>query len=226
MPEDSGGIVVGSLGADKPLGDLMVAYIHRQEAVDPYFCASMIRLARETTCHVASFPCGPMVDLGRNELVKQFLASPCEYLLFVDTDMTFSPSMVQRLYDKAMPDRILSGHCVSIDGKPVSKIRHPDDEGNDKWFLIGDPGDGVVQVDITGAAFLLTHRDVYEKVGANNPGPRPYFAFSERWGVSGMSEDTEFCLRANDCGIPVLVDGSVRPGHRKVGTLGGDTVPA
>lgn len=210
----------------KPLRDLALGWVHPQDRVDPYFAISLFRMARETDCTPISVPSGPKVDKTRNIVVEQFLATDCEWLLFVDTDMTFSPAMVQRLYDKRSENVVLSGFCRMADARPVPKVRKPDEDGTERWFIIEDPGDGVVSVDVTGAAFLLAHRSVYEKVGANYAGPRPWFAFTERFGTSDMSEDGEFSVRVKECGFEIHVDGSVRPGHRKVMTVGGDSVPA
>ena len=210
--------------SDKPFSDLAIGWVHPQDAVDPYFNNSCIRVARETEAMFIAVPSGPKIDKGRNMVVDQFLSTDKEWLLFVDTDMTFSPSMIGRLYEKRSENVILSGFCRMADNNPVPKLRKQVD-GEERWFVIGDPGEEVVAVDITGAAFLLAHRSVYEKVAANNPGPRPYFAFTERFGTADMSEDGEFCVRAKECGFEIHVDGSVRPGHRKVMTVGGDSVP-
>jgi hypothetical protein len=150
-----------------------------------------------------------MVDKARNAVVEAFLKTDSEYLMFIDTDMTFTPQMVVDLVSKASEDRIISGFCLGRDGYPVAKVRR-----DDKWYPIKRP-DGVTKVDITGAAFTIAHRDLYAKMAPVFSEARPWYAFTEKYDQI-LGEDATFCLRAAELGFLVLVDGTISPGHRKV----------
>lgn len=193
--------------------DLAIGFVHGP-AWDAYFGLSLARSVRELAFG-ALLPqeSSAKIDLTRNLVVEAFLASPCEWLLMVDTDQTFSPSMVRTLYGKR-GDHILAGYTLASDGSSAARIRG--DDG--RYYPIDDPGDEVVKVTVAGG-FTLTSRTVFEKVQAEGY-VRPWYAFTDRAG-----EDGEFCLRAAECGFDVLVDGAVRPGHRKVRALGNTDLP-
>lgn len=204
--------------------DLAIGFIHGS-TWDPFFGLSLVRVARELDIGKwISVPCGAMIDAGRNKVVEAFLASDKDYLLMVDTDMTFSPSMVASLYDKRSPDYILSGLCKAEDGSFVPKVQREVD-GATRFFVIEpNPEKPLVEVTLCGAAFTLVHRSVYEKVAAEyGHVSRKWYAFTERFSNAG--EDAEFCARAAEVGFKTVVDCTVTPGHRKTKTIGGDTIP-
>ena len=46
---------------------------------------------------------GPILDVGRNRLAAAFLDTSAEWLLMVDTDMTFPPDALERLLANGAP---------------------------------------------------------------------------------------------------------------------------
>jgi hypothetical protein len=204
-----------------PLEDTAIGFCFSEaRGWDAYFGLSMIRIARELPAlgKWIAYPSGPMIDKARNQIVRDFLASDKEYLLFVDTDMTFSPGMVQRLWENRSHDTILSGLCKDHGGLPVAKVRK-----DDGWYAIIET-ESIVSVDMTGCAFVIASRETYEKVLANARDEE--FAWYEFHGEPGVrGEDATFCVRAKAIGHQVHVDGSIRPGHRKLQTIGAPAVP-
>jgi hypothetical protein len=188
--------------------DLTVGFIHG-ERWDAQFGVSLLKLlAAYPTISVLPIQSGPAIDKGRNYLVDQFLDGPREWLLMVDSDMTFSPDDVARVYHHRDQDLIVGGLPVSSDGIPTARKRLEDGK-----FHAVIPTPKCVEVDYVGAAFMFAHRSVYEKVRAEGF-VRPYFAFTDDHG-----EDAEFCYRARALGYRVVADGMIRPGHRKTMTL-------
>jgi hypothetical protein len=189
----------------------------RPQYVDGAWHDCMMDLARTVPFRYCVQESGPMVDKARNAVVEAFLGTDSEYLMFIDTDMTFTPQMVVDLVSKAQEDRIISGFCLGRDGYPVARVRR---EG--MWYPIKRP-DGVSKVDITGAAFTICHRDIYSKMQPVFSVARPWYAFTER-DEQIIGEDAEFCLRAAELGFLVLVDGTISPGHRKVAEVSEETM--
>jgi len=70
---------------------------------------------------------------------------------------------------------------------------------------------GIERVDATGAAFLLIHRSVLTTIGGR--------WFSHHPEQDCSSEDTAFCLRLRDHGIPLHVDTRIKIGHEKAVVL-------
>jgi hypothetical protein len=76
------------------------------------------------------------------------------------------------------------------------------------------PESGLLEVDATGAACLLVHRTVFEKIATEYAPPLTWFAESVAFGQV-WSEDITFCVRARAAGFQTVVDCDVKLGHIK-----------
>ena len=112
---------------------------------------------------------GTLIDKTRNHAMRDMLNSPAQWLLFVDADMSWSDEAVHQMLDAAYRTHqwvdVLGAYC---------SLRQPPhlptmDTGTGTWES-HFPGQGVVDVMRTGAAFLLIKRHVAERV------PDPWFA--------------------------------------------------
>jgi len=75
-----------------------------------------------------------------------------------------------------------------------------------RWRLDELPFDGLLPVLACGTGCLLVRREVFDAIGF------PWFRCG-RLVADFLAEDTEFCLRAAECGYPTYLDCSVRVGH-------------
>lgn len=183
---------------------------------------------------VIGMQASPRIAAARCEMVSKFLEMNDDWLWFVDADMAWTPDMAGLLFNTAHKDRtpVLGGLCFA-GGRSYGETGKPK-----MWPTIyelidaggGTPGvrpvkdyarDQLVQVGATGAAFILIHRKVLEKMAkqyARGPDglPNPYPWFSETV-MKGQQygEDVTFCLRAQACGFPVFVHTGVKVKHRK-----------
>lgn len=164
---------------------------------------------------------------ARNEAVRTFLTGDADWLFIIDTDMVFDPDTLERLLDSAKTANapIMGGLCFGIeDGLLFPTLYDLGGTVEQVEFLrYTSYPDGVLQVFGTGAACLLVHREVFEKIAAQPPSGLfsavfPWFQEREFSGAS-MGEDLCFCLRANTLGIPVMVDTTVKVGHVKTHVL-------
>lgn len=173
-------------------------------------------------------PCSSVgVVEGRNEVTKAFLESSAEWLWFVDADMGWDPDALERLLAVADPvDRpIVGGLCFGY-GPISDRIDHaqavikvpfptifrqvetPDDLAfRPAWRYT--PGT-VVKCAATGAAMLLIHRSVMERIGSGWFDRMQHPKAKKLWG-----EDTSFCARAGELGFPVFVHTGVKTSHMK-----------
>ena len=164
--------------------------------------------------------CSANVSKGRNEIVESMLASPADWLLMLDSDMVFEPTLIEDLLNEADPDTfpVVGGLCFGIadgllfptlygltkDGDRLRTVRYND-----------VPENAMFQVAATGAACLLVHRRVLEAVKERAFNAAfPWFQETELHGEP-CGEDFTFCLRAGQCGFPVHVATSVLVGHHK-----------
>lgn len=163
---------------------------------------------------------------GRNEVVKGFLKTDAEWLLFVDSDMGFGPDLLDLLMSAADPqerpvvgglafasrfDSFTEGHGCAIQWQPTLYRRVELPDGQVSYEAGFDyPRDAVIRVDGTGAAVLLIHRMVLESIGADWFTP---FAIGSNKSTAG--EDIAFCERLHRAGIPIHVNTAAKTNHHK-----------
>ena len=181
-----------------------------------------------------SVPSSAVIARGRNEMMREFLkiVTKPDWLLMLDTDMTFEPDLAEALIASAHPTErpIVGGLCFAYMSDHERKLwptLYGWVPGSERLRrLVKYPLDSMVQVAATGGACVLIHRTVIEAMAAKYPPPRPWFdetpfyakdANGDIIPASGdeYSEDITFCLRAQACGFPVYVNTAVKLGHVK-----------
>ena len=173
---------------------------------------------------VISSSAGPLLALGRNLLVEQFLTYDLEWLCTIDTDIVFSTYAVSRLLEDADPIHrpIVSAlYYVFEDGKkiPAAYVNMSENEELDIHPIEDIKDDQIVRVFSVGAGCLLVHRSVFETIKRDAAGERCWF----REGVIAgrdFGEDVSFCIRAAISSFPVYVNTGVQVGHMKTAMLG------
>jgi len=178
----------------------------------------------------------PRIAEARSQIVELFLTEKlfenAEWLLTVDSDMSFDPEDVQRLLDAADPAErpIVGGLCFAgrtpANMYPTLYRAGRDADGKldvDKFDTIPDE-EALVEVSATGAAFVLIHRRVLlemRKAYGRMPdqttaNPYPWYAEGhvDRNGMP-VGEDIVFCLRAGALGHRIFVHTGARIGHIK-----------
>ena len=162
------------------------------------------------------------VAKGRNEHVEAFLAHPArpEWLLMLDSDMVFEPSLIEDLLVEADADvfPIVGGLCFGIaDGLLFPTLYGLTlEDGKPRTVRYNDvPENAMFQVAATGAACLLIHRRVLTAMAeAAFNSAFPWFQETELSGEP-CGEDFTFCIRAGQLGFPVHVATAVHVGHHK-----------
>lgn len=184
-----------------------------------------------------------MIYHARNELAMKFLASPAQWLLFLDDDMI--PPIGRPDFLRAMcrlPDSYpttpmalhvahrLVGHGVDIVGATYF-TRHP--KGRAVNSLATDSSyraraasfhDGIMPCDWIGTGCMLVHRRVFETMQTKFPdlnptNPEMPFNFFQPEN-DGRGEDIAFCARAVTCGFQPHVDTMLQALHVGHGVYG------
>jgi hypothetical protein len=160
--------------------------------------------------------CALPFDHARNEAVRHFLSTDCEYLFFLDSDVLPPADAVERLlrwnrpFITGMYCRRSPPHSV-----PVMMIDH-------QWVtdLPKDPRAPLKEVELVGAGCMLIHRTVFEALTKHPHRPgKPWFDWrSDLHGIvppgEALSEDYSFCFAVRKhLKVPVLVDTSIRCLH-------------
>jgi FkbM family methyltransferase len=160
-------------------------------------------------------PGDSLVTRARNTLTAWFLESDATHLLWLDSDLVFSPEMIARLCSHDEP--VVAGMY------PLKT----DTDGTIEWCLNALPGavkrpDGLKPVRYAGTGAMLISRDVFRKM-VESGHAAPYYPGAEKlevhydfWNVGVfapddspgryLSEDWYFCEWCQQLKIPVLVD--------------------
>lgn len=166
---------------------------------------------------------------ARNTIAARLVNSDVDWLLWVDSDMGFAPDSLSRLLAAADPVErpVVGGLCFASrqyahDGfggyrtKPLPTVYDwiEGEDGKPRFSAVPMyPVNALVTVAATGAAFVLIHRSVFERI-AEQFGPTWY---DRTPGTDGkmLGEDISFCVRAQAVGFPIHVHTGVRTTHFK-----------
>lgn len=163
---------------------------------------------------------------ARNRIVADFLAGPGDWLWFLDTDMVFDPDTLDRLlevaHDKSHP--VVGGLCYGVhDGRLFPTLYGLSEHDGEPCVVRFDtfPPDQAFAVDGTGAACILIHRSVLERIRDEKFNVAyPWFQETVLPGTSQVvGEDVTFCFRARALGFPIHVHTGIHVGHQKTYVL-------
>lgn len=216
-----------------------VAYVHSDEVAHSWH-ASLIEMVGWDFANEGRIIRGGRLALkhgtggiieARNQAAEKFLTecTQSDWLFWIDTDMGFPPDTVDRLLEVADPVErpIVGGLCFAqketeSDGlggyrcEPrvtifdwVHTEEHAGFRGRTRY-----PANTVVQCAGTGAACILIHRSVLERM-ADEFGPVWYNRVPNPVTGKLFGEDLSFCMRAQALEIPLFVHTGVRTNHLK-----------
>ena len=149
---------------------------------------------------------------ARNQLTKYVLDKGCyDYVLWLDSDMTFKPDLLDRMMESIEGKQAVSGLCfgrrppfkpciykklnISMDNNMIM----PESENYFDY-----PRDQIFEVEACGFACVLMRVEVLEKMLVYGV---PFFP------VGGLGEDLTFCWRARKQGIQFWCDSRLKIGH-------------
>lgn len=179
------------------------------------FVQSLLALQKNKPCPIEiGIAQGDGVARSRNMLSAQFLASDCTHLLFLDSDLIFSPEHVSRLLSHDLP--------------LVGGFYPKKQEGSVEWVVNTlnpqpEPNQfGLQRVRYLGTGFLLIARRVFETMSDKYPAIKYRADYGARrdehdfWPMGiyeypdghrrYLSEDWFFCQRWLDLGGDVIAD--------------------
>lgn len=231
-------------GETRETGDGVVvpAYLHN-EHVSHSWHDSMRRLREYDLAHnqrVKPEPLNMHCSTGQLVAVRNFGAqlfldkTNHEWLWFVDTDMGFKPDTIDQLLEVADPVErpVVGALCFALnyqgyDGMggmrvqtvpTLYRIGRDVKTGHETFSFHGDyPPDTVMEVAATGAACLLIHRSVLQRI-RDKYGDHWFDQIVAPAGLVG--EDFSFCLRVRSVGASVHVNTGVPTTHHKEFWLG------
>lgn len=144
-----------------------------------------------------------MTYTARIQLAETALQSGADYVLWIDSDMTFPADALERLleHDKDM----VTGLYFQRRGKHDPVI-YSDLNGDSRSAYSDYPQDSLFKVAACGFGLVLMKSEVIAKVAQGNDGMtfQPF---------PGIGEDLSFCYRWNAVGGEIFCDSTLKLGH-------------
>lgn len=201
--------------------DIVLGYCHRPN-IPHTFLESIIDIQKADIgitkiIHQSTF----YIPAGRNLVVKEFLETGSEWLLFVDDDILFTHKEILELFKYADKDKapIVGGLYFGRLGgatEVILPVWLMFEKGGTFTSIKEFTGEALQKVDVLGMGFTLIHRSVFERIGIamGRDDDWLWFGHDLRDGKR-MGEDVTFCMRAADCGFPIYGCTAVTLGHLK-----------
>lgn len=158
---------------------------------------------------------------NRNSLVREFLRTDRNWLLTIDDDMIIPSDTLDKLFAVADPRKcpVIGGLAFGMEGGELFSTIMVKKNGVYHKAATWPPN-ALQECDATGAAFLLIHRSVLEKMdfAFEERTPHQWFEETVENGLA-TGEDTTFCERVKSLGFPIHVHTGLKLGHEKTAVL-------
>jgi hypothetical protein len=143
---------------------------------------------------------------ARNETVEDCLKGDFTHLFFMDSDMEFPENALARLLEH---DKDIVGGIYPIKLPPYHTTAGMREPGKNWRSIMPDPGERLMKVDMVATGCMLIKRRVLELMDW------PYFQYVKAPDdeKNFTTEDNYFCMKAQELGLEIWCDASVRCGH-------------
>lgn len=181
------------------------------EQVPTLFCQSLALLQRAGDTEIG-FEVGSLVYTARNKLAKLAIQSEADQVLWLDSDMVFSPDLLQRMTKVREENNIDILTAVCFRRKPpytpclFDRLERREDGKGASYTAFMSVPDGIFEVGGCGFAGVLMGTDVLLSVASRFNGQM----FDP---MTGFGEDVAFCWRARQCGYQIFADADIELGH-------------
>lgn len=180
-----------------------------QDKIDTHFVRCLCSLERvgETSLQLLA---NSLVYVSREELSKTAVENGADYLLFLDSDMTFNSSLLRDLLKAAEEEKADVVTALAFRRRPPytpciwQKIRIGGN-GENEVVEFNEIPTGRAEIDACGMAGCLIKTEIIQRVVER------YHAVFQP--LPAFGEDLSFCIRAKQCGAKIIVDTAVKMGH-------------
>lgn len=177
------------------------------DSVPAQFCQSLSVLNKYEECAIA-FQMGSLIYTSRNNLATMAIQKEMDYVLWLDSDMIFSPDVLKKLLEDRDKGDIITGiyYRRVQPFKPVLFSKLDIDDSGCDWVGYDDyPEDEVFEIEGCGFGCVLTPVSAFVDVMAK---------FGDMFApIGGVGEDLSFCWRAKQCGYKIVADPEIQCGH-------------
>ena len=164
--------------------------------------------------------CSSLIYDARNAMAKRAVRDGFDRVLWLDSDMTFDPDLMERLSARLDEGKEYVSGIYFTRKAPVRPVLYKEcgyyemDDGavSPRAVWYDDyPRDSLFKVEATGFGCVMCTTDLIKRVG-------------ERFGLPfapmlGFGEDLSFCGRVSQLGAEMWVDSTIKCGHVGQGTI-------
>jgi hypothetical protein len=164
---------------------------------------------------------GTLIFDQRNSLVRTAVDEKCDYILFIDADMRFPKTTLERLLAHKKDIIGVNATTRMMPPKPTARNIQINEDGSVDWLeIFSNKEKGIGKVDAIGCGVMLIKTSCLKNI------PQPYFYFEQLLKGKLLGEDIYFCIKAKDAGIDTWVDHdlSMEIGHVGSYTYGWDDI--
>ena len=164
---------------------------------------------------------GTLIFDQRNSLVHTAVVEKCDYILFIDADMRFPKTTLERLLAHNKDIIGVNATTRMMPPKPTARNIQINEDGSVDWLeVLSNKEKGIGKVDAIGCGVMLIKTSCLKNI------PQPYFYFEQLLKGKLLGEDIYFCIKAKDAGIDTWVDHdlSMEIGHVGSYTYGWDDI--
>ena len=164
---------------------------------------------------------GTLIFDQRNSLVRTAVDEKCDYILFIDADMRFPKTTLERLLAHKKDIIGVNATTRMMPPKPTARNIQINEDGSVDWLeVLSNKEKGIGKVDAIGCGVMLIKTSCLKDI------PQPYFYFEQLLKGKLLGEDIYFCIKAKDAGIDTWVDHdlSMEIGHVGSYTYGWDDI--
>jgi hypothetical protein len=164
---------------------------------------------------------GTLIFDQRNSLVHTAVVEKCDYILFIDADMRFPKTTLERLLAHNKDIIGVNATTRMMPPKPTARNIQINEDGSVDWLeVLSNKEKGIGKVDAIGCGVMLIKTSCLKSI------PQPYFYFEQLLKGKLLGEDIYFCIKAKDAGIDTWVDHdlSMEIGHVGSYTYGWDDI--
>ena len=183
--------------------------VHRPVELPTFI--SCIRLANHRGLHryTFSFVQNSLIYTARETIVREFLKSNCEALMFIDSDMSFEYDAIERLEAWKVPYVTAKAFKRAAPFQPCFYTKVDFKDGEAQLQVPMEYPAGLIEIQGSGMACSLIRREVFEEIAS------PYFE-----PLPVLGEDLTFCLRLKQEEVPMYCDTTVEFKHVGINEIG------
>lgn len=178
------------------------------DMVAAQFAHSLATLQKGDNECTISMILGSLIYESRNKFAKQAYTIDADYILWLDSDMTFPPDTLLRLIKDAEAGADVVTGLYFRRAAPYTPVLFKEHTGQiwTDYNDYKDKGDEPFPVAGCGFGCVLTSKTVMIDVILNSQG-RPFDP------KDGQGEDLAFCDRATSLGYKIVCDPTIKCGH-------------